>query len=174
MKPGRGATPQQKELGAEIEKLLLVESGKRDWRQAYRIEQQLAHLLDGDRLRTELARRMDEARQLNLPSADFYDARVKSELLDDQAALDDAKVDRLRALLGRLTNDLQWFYTQRYVKRGYARFAVRRVTTAFVIAFVVFVMILLFLTDPQKITAKEDAKKTNATGQTTESPEAKK
>jgi len=51
--------------------------------------------------------------------------------------------DRKRAVLHRLVNDLQWFYTQRFQRRRTARILNHRVSKVFLAAFAVLLTVLI-------------------------------
>jgi len=124
----------------------LLKGADRSWRTAYQVERLLVELYSGANLWVELNRRMNEATTLKIPSVQFYTTTAPTANISqlDNGANDDAR----RALLHRLVNDLQWFYTQRYIKRRYAVGAVRRVTTVFILSFLTFVVTLVVLMEP--------------------------
>ena len=136
------ADPNQMEIAMQI-KDLLDKDNNDVWRRGHKIERLLPNLFQGDQLRTELLRWIEEGKHKSAPFVDFYEKQIKVEHLDE---LDNGSVqsdDKHRALLLRLTGDLQWFNNERYVKRNYSRVAARRVTAMFVIAFIVFVVTIL-------------------------------
>ena len=54
------------------------------------------------------------------------------------------QVDTWGNLLNLLINDLHWFYNQRNLKRSYATTAIRKVSRAFIVAFLLFLLTLVF------------------------------
>lgn len=152
VQPGTDASADDKRIGARIEALITVAPDKQDWRAAYLAEQLMVNLLKGDMLRTELVRRTEEAVKLKLDFAATYDAAVKAEKFDQPAATQqEGSEARARALLARLTNDLQWLYTKRFTKRKLAYDAMSRVRGVVFIAFVTFGLVLYLFTVPAPV-----------------------
>ena len=105
------------------------------WKDAYDIEQQLAHLYDPPTLEVELERRLLEAdASLHPTVAQWYRKRTEAAY----------ELEGRRALLSRLVNDLQWRHTRNEVSRRYTKEITGRTELVFVVAFAAF-LILLFL-----------------------------
>lgn len=108
------------------------------WRAAYEIEQLQCQLLTGSPLDTEITRRFGEAERHKLARATELKARLgppeKWHELPDE---------RKRAVLFRLVDDLQWFYTQRFERRNVARLLNSRVSKVFLAAFAVLMTVLI-------------------------------
>jgi hypothetical protein len=81
----------------------------------------------------------------------FYEGRIRDEELDKPGDAPPEKAELMRTLLARLTDDLQWFYRQRHLRRDLARAAARRVTILFLASLAVF-LFLLFAVDGEKKT----------------------
>lgn len=105
----------------------LLAVGRRPrWSDCYEIEQLLVHLFDEPMLRTELRARLLEAQSSLSPKHyGFYASEV-------QAAGDD--LERLRTVLARLVNDLQWRYTIEEGKRRFSKSLTTRSGVAFLLA----------------------------------------
>jgi len=108
------------------------------WRAAYQIEQLLSLVLTEAQLDTELKRRMAEASDLHLPYANILQ-ELSGKASDDHDKTGTAK---RRAVLHRLLNDLQWFYSQRYQRRLAAESLAYRVSRLFLYTFIVFFVVL--------------------------------
>lgn len=139
--PHDSAEPNQ--IAGHIKKLLAVKENEDVWPRAYKIERLMPNLFSGGQLRTELLRRIDEAKKTGASFANFYEGQVKIEDLDELDAASGQSGSKYRAILLRLIGDLQWLYNARYVKRSYSRVAGRRVTTIFILAFLIFVIAIL-------------------------------
>jgi hypothetical protein len=111
---------------------------KASWRAAYQIEQLLSLVLTEPQLDTELKRRMAEASELKLPYVKVF------QELSEQASNDHdtTAITKRRAILHRLLNDLQWFYSQRYQRRLAAETLAYRVSRLFLYTFIVFFIVL--------------------------------
>lgn len=109
------------------------------WRVAYQIEQLLSLVLTEAQLNTESKRRMAEANDLNLPSAGILKALFE-EPADNQDKTQ--TTTKKRAVLHRLLNDLQWFYSQHYQRRLAAETLAFRVSRLFLFTFIVFFIVL--------------------------------
>jgi len=107
------------------------------WRAAYQIEQLLSLVLTEAQLDTELERRMAEASDLHLPYA-----KILQELSDKASNDEKTRITKRRAVLQRLLNDLQWFYSQRYQRRLAAETLAYRVSRLFLYIFFVFFVVL--------------------------------
>jgi len=110
----------------------------KSWRNAYEIEQLQCFLFAGGQLDTEITRRFDEADSRKLASAVALKA-----LLGPPEKWQEVSEDKKRAVLQRLLNDLQWFYTQRFQRRRTARVLNQRVSKVFLTAFALLVTILI-------------------------------
>jgi hypothetical protein len=124
----------------------LFEEEPPSWRAAYQIEQLLTLVLTEEQLDIELKRRMAEAIDLHLPYANMLLE------LSNAASDGDDKIGlvKKRALLHRLLNDLQWFYSQRYQRRLAAETLAYRVSRLFLYTFIVFFLVLFVqLLNPQ-------------------------
>src|SRR5262245_41528155 len=110
-------------------KTLLNPDQPRSWSEAYEIEQLLVHLFDEETLKTELHVRSLEARK-TLPAqlAELYAKKLEGA----------SSPDRLRGLLARLVNDLQWRYTVNEVKRRYSQDITSRTGWLFAVALLFF------------------------------------
>ncbi|WP_119421000.1 hypothetical protein [Desertibaculum subflavum] len=109
------------------------------WRSAYEIEQLQCQLMTGGQLDTELGRRLDEAEARKLASV----PALKALLAKPEEGTETEQAERKRAVLHRLVNDLQWFYTQRYQRRRTARVLNDRVSLVFLAAFALVITMLL-------------------------------
>lgn len=116
------------------------------WDDNYQIEQYLADLHAAETLRAEIAVRSIEAARVLRPelAAWYASERERIEQSDEKQAVEPA----LRALLGRLVNDLQWRYKIRESTRGYKQQISRDAAIAFVFALGAFVLVLFFGLDP--------------------------
>ncbi len=114
----------------------------RVWDDAFQCERLIVEVLDAPRLEIELERRILEAQSLNLPLAEFYRGRVRAPSSKDEVLGRD-QIEYNRSLLGRLTRDLQWEYSQRNLKRRYAHRAQMRVCFVFLAALAVFSLVML-------------------------------
>lgn len=108
------------------------------WRNAYEIEQLQCHLIAGGQLDTEIARRFDEAEARKLNSAVALKA-----LLGPPEKWHEISDEKKRAILHRVVNDLQWFYTQRFQRSRTARVLNQRVSKVFLAAFAVLLTVLI-------------------------------
>jgi hypothetical protein len=108
------------------------------WPNAYEIEQLQCHLFAAGRLDTEITRRFEEADSRKLASAVALKA-----LLGPPEKWHEVSEDKKRAVLHRLVNDLQWFYTQRFQRRRTARVLNQRVSKVFLAAFAVLLTVLI-------------------------------
>ena len=108
------------------------------WRAAYQIEQLLSLVLTEAQLETELKRRMAEATELNLPYTSILQ-ELSGKITEDEEKTGTAKK---RAILHRLLNDLQWFYSQRFQRRVAAETLAYRVSQLFLYTFIVFFIVL--------------------------------
>lgn len=82
-----------------------------NWRKAYHIELLLVELHGPEIIDAEIARRVEEADHAGIPRAAFY----------RQSQGESLSLTGKRKLLGDLVDDLQWFYTQRFLRREYAQ-----------------------------------------------------
>lgn len=116
------------------------------WDDNYQIEQYLADLHAAEALRAEIAVRSIEAARVLRPelAAWYAGERERIEKSDDLQAVE----PHLRALLGRLVNDLQWRYKIRESVRGYKQQISRDAAIAFVVALGAFGLVLFFGLDP--------------------------
>ena len=83
------------DITTRIEKLL---QGKKNWRDAYQVEQLMVQIFDDETLDVELGRRLVDVK--NVLSADvnqYYSESASTTELPEK-----------RALLDRIVNDLQW------------------------------------------------------------------
>lgn len=96
------------------------------WRIAYEIEQMQCLVLSGNQLNTELRRRLNEAQEHGLDHVDVLKAQLGPE--EDW---DDSSEESQRAVLHRLVNDLQWFYSKRFQRKQAARLMNHRVSKVF-------------------------------------------
>jgi len=114
------------------------------WRDAYEVEQLLAHLIDVASVRVEIERRLVEAeRNLDEDVAAFY-RRYRS--VDGQPPEVNLPTDEseLRALYSRLVNDLQWRYSVKEEKRGLYRKTSRNVIVTFLCVLAGVCVVALF------------------------------
>ena len=119
------------ELVAKIDGLLAKET----WRNAYEIEQLLVALFDDTVLETTLDGRVVESKGvLSKEASDDYDTQAKG-----------AKGDpgKLRAVLSRLVDDLQWQYTKGEVRRDLERKATQLTNWAFLFSMLAIGALLL-------------------------------
>ena len=122
------------------------------WIDAYRVERLLINLYEADQVQIELKRRIDTASDLKLGFADFYS---KTEQRPDKGnMLSPEQVEANRTLLGYLIDDLQWHYNRLYLKREYANRAQRRVALTFIVALLVFIVVMIGHFDPSNIAYK--------------------
>ncbi len=125
----------------------ILEYGDRSWESIFYMEQLLASLYSTEGLRMEVSRRLEEARELNLASVNFYEQQFQAD--DELSTKSDKENDRrTRVLLKSLINDLQKHITLVNVRRSYARRAVKRVSWLFLISFLVFGATLYLSTQP--------------------------
>jgi hypothetical protein len=103
------------------------------WSNAYCIEQLQIHMMQGDKLDTELSRRLAEAQKVKLPLVDFYEKHAQP--IEAGTFSDDYK----RSMLNRLANDLQWFYSQRIQRRNDGQVMAFRVGIIFFLSFTLFI-----------------------------------
>lgn len=163
-KSGPAAQAKQK-----IEKIIKASPAKRTWESANQFEQLLIPLLDEERLRTELLRRVDEAKRLKLPIADFYETRIKEEGLGlPEASTDANKVKFMRSLLARVTDDLQWHYRQHHLRRELMSTARQRVMWLFLFSLIGFILLLIVIEakntgDPKSQNVTQGANSTKVT-----------
>lgn len=124
------AAPPPQSPALERVRELLAPDRRPRWSECYEVEQLLIHLFDEPMLRTEVEVRLLEA-QANLSPTHFeyYASSVK-------AAADDTQ--RLRALLVRLVNDLQWRCTVEEGKRRFSKSLTTRSGVAFLFALLAF------------------------------------
>ena len=108
------------------------------WDDAFRCERLMVNLYDPVRLEVLLERRIVEARGQGLAVAEFYRGRVGGP---DQKPLPE-RVELNRALLAGLTDDLQWHYSQRDLKRSYAHQAQKRVFWTFLVCLAIFALVM--------------------------------
>lgn len=130
----------------KIEKLIAASPAERTWSSANHFEQLLIPMLDEERLRTELLRRVDEAKRLKLAIAEFYVNRIKDEGLGlPEASADANKVKSMRSLLARVTDDLQWHHKQRHLRRELMHTARQRVMRLFLFSLIGFIVLLIVI-----------------------------
>lgn len=129
----QSGAPRNQEAFNRIEQLL--DTPRKNWTDAYEIEQLLVHLFDDDTVATELYLRSLEAQNvLRKELAAAYAERIK--------ALDKADTAQRRTLLARLVNDLQWRYIVNEATRRYTKAITRRTGYLSVAALVVFLGIV--------------------------------
>lgn len=122
------------------------------WIDAYRVERLLINLYEADQVQIELKRRIATASELKLGFAEFY---IKTALIPEQGKpLSPEQVDANRTLLGYLIDDLQWYYNRLYLKREYANRAQRRVALTFIVALLIFMVVMIAHFDPRNIAYK--------------------
>lgn len=109
---------------------LLAPGVRPRWSDCYEVEQLLVHLFDVETLRTEVRFRLLEAKKNLQPGLyQRYEQEVQS--------LNDAP-ERLRPVLFRLINDLQWRYTVEEGKRRFSKSLTTRTSFAFLAALAAF------------------------------------
>lgn len=135
-----------KQLREEITQIKQDYTHDDAWSTANKIEKQLCSLLPDDRASIEFDRRLAEAQRVNAPFLDFYLAmRIDADSNASSSASSASKNTQLQML----TTDLQWFYNQRYIKQRYARYAINKVSAAFIFSFLVFVVVLISIAQIQ-------------------------
>lgn len=107
------------------------------WDDAFRCERLLVNLYDPTRLAVELDRRILEAQESKIDFAAFYVGRQEKPATAGDK-LTEIQQEANRALLAKVIEDQQWHNTKLYLKRGYARYAQRRVTIAFLVSLAIF------------------------------------
>jgi hypothetical protein len=108
------------------------------WDDAYQLERLIINILDAERLDVELDAKIQEAKDNSMTTAAaYYDAQRKAQT-EPNLAQD-------RAMLERLTQDMQWFYNTRDQRRRYAKQAQTRATATFLGALVLFCGMLFTL-----------------------------
>jgi hypothetical protein len=108
------------------------------WDDAFLAERLMVSLYDPARLEVELERRILEAQSEGLAVAEFYRGRAGAA----EPPAGPERVARDRALLARLTGDLQWHYSQRDLKRSYAHQAQKRVFWTFLVCLALFLAVM--------------------------------
>lgn len=85
------------------------------WDDAYQLELQMINLLDPERLDVELETKIKHAKDLALPTGSQFDERHKAQTQTSEPtpAQVQSRIDRDRAMLQRLTEDLQWLHNTR-------------------------------------------------------------
>jgi hypothetical protein len=127
-------SPRCPDAYARVEELLGSDA-RRNWTNAYAIEQLLVHLFDDGTLANELQVRVREAKETLRPAlTDHYRAEADKTTLS---------ADERRALLSRLVNDLQWRYTVNEVKRGYTKEITLNTGQLFILSLLVFAIAVL-------------------------------
>lgn len=127
------AAGQSGEVLDQIRTLLAKDDWR--WKDAYEVEQKVVLFYDEHTLRTELARRIVEAKHVLYPDvASWYREQAKEATTTDEQ----------RALLLRLVNDLQWRYTVNEAKLGYVKQITGRTGWIFIFAVVIFIGFLFF------------------------------
>jgi hypothetical protein len=125
--------PRCPEAYKRVEELLT--NGRRNWTNAYAIEQLLVHLFDEGTLAREMQVRVREGKEALRPAlAAHYAAEAEKITLSP---------DDRRALLSRLVNDLQWRYTVSEVKRGYTKDITLKTSHLFIGSLLVFALAVL-------------------------------
>lgn len=124
-----GVTPTLAAALARINELLAPGRRQR-WGDCYEVEQLLVQLFDEVTLNTELQSRLLETQtSLSPRHCEYY---------RNEARAAGASVDRRRALLARLVNDIQWRYTVAEGKRRFSKSLTTRSSIAFLIALSLF------------------------------------
>ena len=152
---GHSADP---EAVAKVEELL---DATPSWRGAYEIEQLLSLVMTKEQLETELERRLEEARVAELPHV---------AILERQRGAADTE-EAKRALLHRLLNDLQWYYSQRIQRRAANKKLSTRVSALFLSAFLFFFLIILIQFFSLPPFQKEDDRDPNPQAELLNQPE---
>lgn len=159
----RGPDQQQDAISAEIGKILLRYTPEfrqwaadRVWDDAYKCERLMVNLFDARSLEVEISRRILDARNQQPELAAFYEGRVQKQV-DAKSPLDESQVEINRSLLARLVDDIQWYQTQLYLKRGYAHSAQKRVAATFLAALILFAAVLFwtFVMRPTQVKAAD-------------------
>lgn len=119
-------TEQQRCCVDQIERLL-QSSDELSWWKAYEIEQLMIWLYDEETLDVELRRRIIEARRNLLEDYGSY-----------YSELSQMSVERQRAMLSRVINDLQWRYSVEELKLKYSRITTSNTVWMFMAAVVLF------------------------------------
>ena len=132
--------PPNEKIDAKLKQLF---EATPSWRGAYEIEQLLSLVMTEEQLDTELARRLEEAKGVQLT----YVGKLEEQW---GAANESNSTKAKRALLQRLLNDLQWFYSQRIQRRAARQKLGIRVSCLFLSAFLFFFLVLSiqFLAQP--------------------------
>jgi hypothetical protein len=120
------------EIDAKIRQLF---EAPPSWRGAYEIEQLLSLIMTEEQLNTELERRLQEAREVQLTYVGTLEKQWGAATTENNSNLK-------RALLQRLLNDLQWFYSQRIQRRNAGKKLGIRVSALFLSAFVFFFLVI--------------------------------
>ncbi len=108
------------------------------WRTAYKIEQYMTYVYDPDTLDIELSRRLKETEgKLEKKTCDLYSKKL------EEAAKEENKK---RALLLRIVNDLQWFFTNREEIQDYIRYIRNRTLYIFSVSVLIFLASISGLT----------------------------
>ncbi|MCP4253861.1 MAG: hypothetical protein GY775_10705 [Candidatus Scalindua sp.] len=122
-------------IRTKIEEML---QGEKSWRNAYQIEQLMVPLFIDEGLDIELTRRILEGKKLEQDVFKYYESSSQVETNRGK-----------QALLGRLINDLQWFYEISRIKQTYIKRACLTVNCAFMAS-----ILLFFLPDFFPVTDK--------------------
>lgn len=125
----------------------LLQDGAQSWSSAYEVEQLLVLLYDEDTVRTELNVRLLEAQRVLRAELAAHYLRQAHALDGDatNAPTTPAPTERMRVLLGRLINDLQWRYTVDEAKRSHSKQITQRTSILSVLSLCAFAAAILLV-----------------------------
>ena len=128
-------------INRKLSQISTSNSTEVNWSHAYHAEKLLLAILSNDRVKVELSRRIDRLARTDAPFASFYQGALAQ--IDDPSRTNDIapEISR-RNILVSMVDDVQLFYCRRYIKMRYARSAIYKIGSAFVIAFFIFLFAL--------------------------------